>query len=72
MKPKLIYTKQTEQFIMEALGYSVAEDGYMMKDGKRALTLNGDEILHKNLAGFHRDGLVGSDLGSMMDLVKKE
>lgn len=54
--------------ILEALGFSTDNEGYLTEDGERSIATDGKQILTKDVAAFSKDGVHRGDLYSLMQL----
>ena len=58
MKTRITYDNESLNFVLEALGYSVSESGYIIKDSIKVLSISGEPVLKKDLLGFSKYGLI--------------
>jgi len=70
MRPKIIFTREAQPLILEALGYSVRDGLIIDPDGKPALTSDGRQIEEDRFGGFVGDRPIRDDLFTIMSLVE--
>ena len=65
---KITFDKALTAKIVKLLGYKIDGKGYVMKDGKRVLAIDGREVKVKEIGGFTKYGIVKSDIFSLLTL----
>ena len=73
MQPKIIFDDGSVEFVLEALGNKIDEEGYIAEqDGTRVKDPEGEEILATELGGIKGKKFFKGDLSSIMKLAKGE
>lgn len=76
MKPKIIFTDSTTDFVLEAMGYHIGPSGFIKdKNGELVLADNNEPFKSHEIAAIYKDKngktqFTKGDLGSIMDFVK--
>lgn len=72
MTPKLLFSKETIPFILEAFGKSINDDGFIIEKstGELVLTPEGEEIEASKFGGLKKGSeiFIKDDLFSIMNL----
>ncbi len=73
MQPKIIFDDGSVEFVLEALGNKIDEEGYIAEqDGTRVKDPGGAEILATELGGIRDKKFIKGDLASIMKIATGE